>query len=73
MSEYSIPDGLKYVPINFMDVEGNISDRPPGRPVVQVVLRYDPEHSKGARAPLSYAQSMHCLIRAQIITTRRLM
>ena len=54
MSEYSATDGLKYAPIRFMGVDGSVSDHPPGRPVVQVVLRYDPDHSNGPRAPLSY-------------------
>lgn len=54
MSGCSAPDGFKYSPIRFMGEDGSVSDHPPGRPVVRVVLRYDPEHSNGPREPLSY-------------------
>jgi predicted aspartyl protease len=55
VSEYSLPEDLKCVPIRFMDDAGNIADQPPGRPVVQVVLRYDPEHHTNPRAPAAYS------------------
>lgn len=54
MSGHLIPDGLKYVPIRFMNDKGDVSDDPIGRPVVKVFLRFDPDHVKGPIAPSSY-------------------
>ncbi|WP_111532928.1 hypothetical protein [Pseudomonas sp. 2848] len=49
MSDYVVPDGTKFVQIHFMSPNGDVYDRPPGRPVVKAALRYDPDHGKGPR------------------------
>ena len=54
MSAYSILENRKFITIRFMDSEGNVHDRPPGHPVVEVVLRYDPEHHTNLRAPATF-------------------
>lgn len=54
MTAYSLPEGLKYVQVKFMDDDGVISERRPGRPVVKVVLRYDPNHHSGPFAPQNF-------------------
>lgn len=37
-----------------MDDDGVVRHRRPGRPVVEVVLRFDPDHHQGAFAPNSF-------------------
>jgi hypothetical protein len=49
VSAYAIPDGAKFAQIRFLRKDGKAYDRPPGRPVVVAVLRYDPEHGAGPR------------------------
>jgi hypothetical protein len=51
MSSYSLPDGLSYVSVKFMDDNGVVRDRRPGRPVVQVVLRYAQDAQAKAQVP----------------------
>lgn len=54
MTAYSMPEGMKHVQVKFMDDNGVVSNRRPGRPVVEVVLRYDPNHQNGPFAPTTY-------------------
>lgn len=51
MGDVLAPAGLKFAPIKFMDNSGNVSSTPPGRPVLMVVLRHDPDHHTNLRAP----------------------
>lgn len=49
LSSYVIPDETKFAQIRFLRKDGKAYARPPGRPVVIAVLRYDPEHGAGPR------------------------
>lgn len=54
MDSYEIPSGIKYTKIQFMDQGNEIRDRPPGNPVVTVVLHFDPDHSSAPTPPSNY-------------------
>jgi hypothetical protein len=51
MDAYEIPSGTKYTQIQFMDDARGISDRPPGNPVVTVILHFDAHHNSNPSPP----------------------
>lgn len=49
MSAYAIPDGAKFVTINFARKDGKVYKTPPGSPVIVAALRHDPGHGDGPK------------------------
>ncbi|WP_143491528.1 MULTISPECIES: hypothetical protein [unclassified Pseudomonas] len=61
MSHYAVPEGRRYVQIRFMHSDGEVTDFPPGRPVVVAALRHDPDHGKGPREITGF-RSVYALV-----------